>query len=212
MVVDGDFGVATEAQLVAFQAAAGLVPDGIAGPKTLAALRAVPSSPAADRAELLRQIPRGLPDLVRCALQEAIGDVGLHEEPWGSNRGLELEQRGLVVGDGQPWCADAVSAWIRRGISRHRHGVAVAWSETPMGRRLRSVSRYEPSWLGWARRTGRLLERPEAGAVWLMPGHLGLAVRVDGGQVLTVEGNAEDAVRSRTRPVEELRHWIGWWR
>jgi len=36
--VDGDFGLATEAAVLAFQRSAGLLPDGIAGPRTLAAL------------------------------------------------------------------------------------------------------------------------------------------------------------------------------
>lgn len=36
--IDGDFGVATEAAVIAFQKANGLLADGIAGPKTLAAL------------------------------------------------------------------------------------------------------------------------------------------------------------------------------
>lgn len=39
LVPDGDFGLSTHAQVIAFQAAQGLYPDGVAGPRTLAALR-----------------------------------------------------------------------------------------------------------------------------------------------------------------------------
>ncbi|MDR6953773.1 GH24 family phage-related lysozyme (muramidase) [Ancylobacter sp. 3268] len=45
--VDGDFGPATEAAVVAFQKAAGLYPDGIAGAKTEAALKVAMEAPAA---------------------------------------------------------------------------------------------------------------------------------------------------------------------
>lgn len=43
VVVDGNFGAKTEAALRAFQLARGLVPDGIAGPKTWVALDSVPA-------------------------------------------------------------------------------------------------------------------------------------------------------------------------
>jgi peptidoglycan hydrolase-like protein with peptidoglycan-binding domain len=42
-VIDGNFDAKTEAALRAFQSAHGLVPDGIAGPKTWVALDAVPT-------------------------------------------------------------------------------------------------------------------------------------------------------------------------
>ena len=44
--VDGDFGAQTEAALIAFQRAHGLTPDGVAGPRTRAALAGVPRSGA----------------------------------------------------------------------------------------------------------------------------------------------------------------------
>lgn len=43
VVVDGDFGPKTEVKLKAFQAAKNLGVDGVAGPRTMAALRAAPS-------------------------------------------------------------------------------------------------------------------------------------------------------------------------
>ena len=52
IAADGWFGTATEAALIAFQLRAGLVADGIAGPKTLQALapRARPSRPLSEAA------------------------------------------------------------------------------------------------------------------------------------------------------------------
>jgi peptidoglycan hydrolase-like protein with peptidoglycan-binding domain len=43
VVVDGNFGAKTEAAVRAFQRAHGLLPDGIVGPKTWAALDGVPN-------------------------------------------------------------------------------------------------------------------------------------------------------------------------
>ena len=37
--IDGDFGVGTQAAVIAFQRSEGLLPDGIVGPRTAAALR-----------------------------------------------------------------------------------------------------------------------------------------------------------------------------
>lgn len=56
--VDGDFGEETEQAVRAFQRAAGLVDDGRAGPKTLAALQGGDCSRLLQRADLLRAAQR----------------------------------------------------------------------------------------------------------------------------------------------------------
>lgn len=86
--IDGNFGPATEAALLAFQKANGLLADGIAGPRTLAALgladdASLPSAipevtvekvclmfPHTPRANIQQHLPTVLAGLVDAALQE----------------------------------------------------------------------------------------------------------------------------------------------
>jgi peptidoglycan L-alanyl-D-glutamate endopeptidase CwlK len=86
--IDGDFGPATEAALLAFQKSQGLLADGVAGPRTLAALgladdNALPSAipqvtvekvcvmfPNTPRANIEKNLPYVLDGLVNAALQD----------------------------------------------------------------------------------------------------------------------------------------------
>ncbi|HAG18309.1 MAG TPA: peptidoglycan-binding protein [Pseudomonas sp.] len=82
VVVDGDFGEQTERAVVAFQRRAGLVNDGVAGPKTLAALHGYDTSRYLKRKDLQQAADRlGVP----LASVMAVNQVESRGEGFASN-------------------------------------------------------------------------------------------------------------------------------
>jgi putative chitinase len=88
--IDGDFGPATEAAVLAFQPSAGLLVDGIAGPRTLAALDLVPDDslpsvvPAVTADVVGRMFPSTPLDNIKAHLPvvlEGLVSASLHERP-----------------------------------------------------------------------------------------------------------------------------------
>lgn len=118
---------------------------------------------------------------------------GIAEVPPGSNRGPGVDA--FTLGTAEPWCADFVS-WVLRAAGRPFTGGADGW-RLPWTGSVRD----------WFAARGRFRERlvadPAPGdVVWFRHGHVGIVVGVDGTSLETVEGNADDAVRTRVYP-----HW-----
>lgn len=130
---------------------------------------------------LVRWLPSDTLLLRRSICARAQVDVGLLEEPPGSNRSPTIDSYLKAVGSpiGSPWCAAAVSAWFRDS------GAIV-----PMG----AAGSCE-AWYAMGKLRARLTPSPGIGYAVLYdmagtgrPDHMGVVVRVDP-LVLTVEGN-----------------------
>ncbi len=155
------------------------------------------------------------------ALAIAIGEVGVRENPSGSNRGpcAPGATRGCVDaytgGRAHPWCAHFVSwAFEQTGYSPFGHRAAVSG--------LRDWGRAQ----GWYFERSTVQEgifTPLAGDIFTKPryegvgpqrrlvgGHTGFVVRYDpASQMLeTVEGNTGDRVQMRTRSLNDLDGFI----
>lgn len=139
------------------------------------------------------------------ALAVARKEIGVTEDPKGSNRGPRVDQ--YQDGKGQSWCAHFVS-WCVRQVG-----------ESPFGH-LAAVEALRR----WAQARGLYLPAdtnpPLAGDIFTMArtdaqgrivgGHTGFVQGYDarGGRVRTVEGNSGDAVAERTRSVTALDGFI----
>ncbi|HSW08567.1 peptidoglycan-binding protein [Aquabacterium sp.] len=86
--IDGDFGTATEQAVMAFQLSRGLLPDGIAGPRTLKALGLVADSSLPDATDAMtvqiasRMCPGALLSNIKAnlpVLLQSLRDHGLHD-------------------------------------------------------------------------------------------------------------------------------------
>ena len=211
---DGDFGDKTEWGVRLLQTrsedAEGepLEVDGIVGPRTWAALfgsHAIgadePSAPAAG--------------LAAAALAVARGQVGVREQPPGSNRGPQVDVYVSNVGPGllgQPWCMAFVywcftQAANQLGIANtapRTASVIASWRKAPhvAGARIVTAAeaRRDP-----ARVTPGMVFYIETGGGH---GHTGFVADVVDGRLVTIEGNTNDGgsregigvfIRSRRR-------------
>lgn len=133
------------------------------------------------------------------ALQVAESQVGVTEQPPGSNDGPQIAQyRTAVQGAyaGAPWCAYFVS-WCAREAG------------TPIGDQgqgLGSVAGITD----WASRTGRLTQTPAPGELILFgTEHVGIVKSVNAdGSLTTVEGNASNGVNVETRWPSEATGYV----
>ncbi len=166
-----------------------LVPDGIAGPATFYALEHPVTKSGQYTVAGWRYTSADVPAIARMATDAAVGDVGQHESPDGSNHVANNK----YGNDTQPWCAYFVS-W--------------AFNHLDKGSPFKTIaSVYGLS--EWADTHSRVV-RPNApvlpGDVFLIlradyHGHTGLVVGVDGiaGRLWCVEGNCGNAVRGTIR-------------
>ena len=127
------------------------------------------------------------------ALAAAQGQVGVTEQPPGSNDSAQIAQyRTATAGSGVgPWCAYFVS-W------------AAAQAGTPLGEAGQGFGSVSALY-GWAQRTGRATPagpgvRPNAGDLIVWGGrHVGIVESVDAdGSIHTIEGNSSNAVSRRS--------------
>lgn len=164
---DGDAGPETIAAVAAFQRSAGLVVDGIAGPKTEAALR------KADLTE--RRAPVDKPGWL--VLAEALD--GLKEAPGAANN-PEVVRLFADAGfpgiktDSTAWCAAFVNAVLERAGHRGSRSLAA-----------RSFEGWGIGLSGPA--LGAIATKKRNGSAW--QGHTGLVVGASAAQVFLLGGN-----------------------
>jgi CHAP domain-containing protein len=133
------------------------------------------------------------------ALQVAESQVGVTEQPPGSNDGPQIATyRTATQGAyaGAPWCAYFVS-WCA-----NQAGAPIG----DHGQGLGSVAEITD----WARSTGRLTQTPAPGELILFgTEHVGIVKSVNAdGSLTTVEGNASNGVREETRWPSEATGYV----
>jgi hypothetical protein len=133
------------------------------------------------------------------ALQVAETQVGVTEQPPGSNDGPQIAQyRAATQGAyaGAPWCAYFVS-WCAAAA-----GAPIG----DHGQGLGSVAQITD----WARSTGRLTSTPAPGELILFgTAHVGIVKSVNAdGSLTTVEGNASNGVHEETHWPSEATGYV----
>jgi hypothetical protein len=239
LATDGIFGEKTKQAVIQFQQSSNLTADGIVGDKTWTILQSTgviktPESLLLDDKEVLKKLAEKHstePDALKVILC-AIDDLEKREVPMGSNAGPQIahivdgynEYWGINDNVKRPWCAMAVSYWLKAGLEVN------TWEEIPYKKRLGGCSQI----LNWARQHDCLhihnTPRVEPGAIFLMPragsgsdgstspraGHTGLVVADDphdSTKVITIEGNTSNMVKSRHRKKSTFSAmgFVYWW-
>lgn len=133
------------------------------------------------------------------ALAVARGELGVSEEPPGSNDGARIATyRTATAGAyaGAPWCAYFVS-WCAR-----QAGAPLGESGQGYG----AVEQIE----AWGRRTGRFVTEPQPGDIVLFGGaHTGIVESVNpDGSINTIEGNTSHTVARRHHAASEATGYV----
>lgn len=163
--------------------------------------------------------PVGSPVILR-ALQLGAAEVGVEEQPRGSNGGPRVNQ--YLVGvdcrgdwlldldpDERPWCARFVVWTVMSAVAELGPLVLDPLRGAGRGGGLASGAK----WLRWAKAAGALRQAAGPGRVALIPRGRGWHVvwcwRVlDGDTFAALEGNSDQRVRFLPRPIAGARHWI----
>lgn len=203
------YGDGTRNAVLSFQAShvgptgRGLARDGVVGPETLYALQ----HPGHDDHDFT--VPGWRSDLsqvreqVRRVLGAAVGEIGVFEDPDGSNDGPRIRKYTSPGFVGSPWCALFASWAFSIGCD----------GGSPFGRIASTWELY-----GWAVRTGRVLGAstvPQAGDIFVIlhgtatdagrHGHTGIICNIlDDGHLATIAGNESNAVRGGIRSREAV--------
>lgn len=155
-----------------------LVCDGKLGPKTQWALDLRSNGPMRER-------------VIRTALEH----IGVTEQPPGSNRGTMVDLFLAPAGiEGQPWCAAFVS-WVLREARQ-------PWSKYHVS--VAEMAHAERQVTGRAPLVGDVfyILRPDGA------GHCGFVMGVNPGEIMTLEGNCNNAVRVGRRDTSKLSGYL----
>jgi peptidoglycan hydrolase-like protein with peptidoglycan-binding domain len=200
LAVDGLFGRNTEAAVELFQArhtdadGSPLILDGLVGADTWAALFGPKSVPVSDARA-------GDSTFFSEVLEMALREVGILEEPAGSNRGRRVEQyqRSVGLARGTPWCVAFVywcfqAAAQKQGIPNpmakecRTGGVLDLWTRACGARKVNIVRTTEAFNDPAKVKPGMIFVISTGGGM----GHAGLVSRVVGNRMETIEGNTND--------------------
>lgn len=190
--VDGDFGTKTFNAIKLFQAmhrdqrGNPLEIDGKVGSVTWAVLFGEQSIPVTDESSN---------DLLTAALKITVSQIGVMEEPPGSNNGKKVTEYLNTIGlDGGYfwcaafvyWCFNKASDKLGRKNPLYRTGHCMThWNKTPGKKILTAQALTKPSLI----KPGQIFIINTGGA----SGHTGMIERVEGGFIHTIEGNSDPA-------------------
>ena len=120
-------------------------------------------------------------------LAAARGELGVTEQPPGSNESPRIREYRLASGSPPPgpWCAYFVS-WAARHAG------------TPIGPNGSGFGSVDAVW-GWAQQEGRTTDQPKPGDLIVWDEHIGIVENVlPDGRIQTIEGNTSNMVARRT--------------
>jgi hypothetical protein len=152
------------------------------------------------------------------ALEVAVTQLGIHEDPGHQNRGKEVEKylASVGLGPGYAWCMAFVYWCYKQAATElsvpnfliRTGGVMHQWNEQQNNRKIL---------------VDKVIKDPsiiQPGAVFIMDhgkgtGHTGIVVRIHNGLIETIEGNTNDEgsregyeVCRRTRKLESIKGFI----
>lgn len=205
--VDGVVGPKTTQAVKSFQDSKKLLPDGIVGPKTLFALGL---APLASGKHDVQPITGTSTQLAARALEVAYSQNGVRE--LGNNAGPAVETylQAVGLGKGFSWCmAFVVWAFLQAAI------------QLGLKSPLKRTGGCKDQWNSWKGKKitvtgGKPSEQILPGDIFILStgettGHTGIVVRVQGTNVVCVEGNTNetgssngDGVYVRTRPISRM--------
>jgi len=159
-----------------------LIADGIVGPLTWESLFDVQFKPVAVTTD----------SLLREALSFAQSQVGVREKPPGSNRGTEVQgyQASVGIPPGSYWCAAFVYFCFEQAANHlgfinplvKTGGCLDHWNRSKANKITTKDARDDPSLL----KPGHIFIIDHGGGL----GHTGIVKRVEGGRLITIEGNS----------------------
>jgi hypothetical protein len=129
------------------------------------------------------------------ALNSAISQIGVMEDPPGSNKGKKVEEylASVGLGGGQFWCAAFIYWCFQKATENNGRGNPLVktghcmthWNSSPAKKILASDAMNKPSLI----KPGQIFIINTGGT----HGHTGMIERVEGGFIHTIEGNTDPA-------------------